>query len=166
MWLGRPRRLRQRKGCHCAVRRLARRASGRKHGIDRLSGFRTDLTIQFEAVPRLEVGDRGLGVGTVIAGPAQTVAEAGQRALNRLDRAAPIAETQNPIGDNRGDALLRDVLLRGQGMHRNGLRREIARPRRELDALDQWPQPGVPGDPVLHAVGPARRARITKIDCA
>jgi hypothetical protein len=31
-------------------------------------------------------------------------------------------------------------------------------PRLELDALDQWPQLGVPGDQVIHAVGPAQSA--------
>ena len=128
-WLGWPRWLRQREGCRCAVRRLAR---GCNHRVDRLGGLRADLGIQLEAVFRLEVGDRRLGIGAVIAGPAQTISEACERALNRPDIAAPIAEPQNPIGDDRGDALLGDVLIR---MRRNRLRREIAGPRRELDVI-------------------------------
>ena len=85
---------------------------GSKRGVDRPGGLRADLGIHLEAVPCLEVGNRGLGVGAVIAAPAQTVAQLGERTLNRLHLAAPIAKTQNLIANDRDDAL-RDVLFRG-----------------------------------------------------
>ena len=42
------------------------RGRGRKHGIDRLGGFRTYLAIHFQPMSGLEMGDRTLGLGAVI----------------------------------------------------------------------------------------------------
>ena len=117
-------------------------------------------------MPRLEVGDRGLGVGAVIAAPAQTVAEAGERALNRLRPRCPDRRNAKSDRQRSQRCSARRHPLPGVAVAPNRLRREFAGPCGELDAVDQRPHPSVPGDPILHAVGPARRARITEIDGA
>src|SRR5262245_34266365 len=114
----------------------------------------------------LEIRDGSPGIRAVVASPGQVISEAGERALNSLDVASPIAKTQDPIGDDCCDTLLGDVSLRGPGRHRDGLRYELTGHRGELDPIDPRMHPGVPGDTVLHAVGSARCVRVADIDGA